>query len=97
MLRKTFKATLSNRRFRFRQQKTLPELYAEVDVDEGWCSVDPIINDRSQEFQAELLIHEALHVLAPEWKELRVLNVGKDLARLLVTSGVIDGSKKKKV
>jgi hypothetical protein len=94
-MKKDFRVTLNGHRYRV-AQVPLDDEYGRVDFDLGRISIDPSIGRGPLEGQAELLLHEALHVLAPSWKEERVLQAGKDLARLLVTAGVIDGKKKAK-
>jgi hypothetical protein len=94
-MKKDFRVTLNGHRYRV-VQIPLDDEYGRVDFDLGRISIDLSIGGGPLGGQVELLIHEALHVLAPNWKEERVLQAGKDLARMLVTAGVINGKKKTK-
>jgi hypothetical protein len=85
-MRQKFTATLRKKRYYFIVEGTEPDEYAAVDYDRRRVSIAPMVNAQKAEFRAEILIHEALHVLAPEWTEKRVLAAGKDLARLLSTA-----------
>jgi hypothetical protein len=85
-MRQRFTATIKGKRYYFIVEETQPDEYAIVDYDRKRVSIAPIVNAKKVEFRVEILIHEALHVLAPEWTEKRVLAAGKDLARLLNTA-----------
>jgi hypothetical protein len=85
-MRQKFTATLKRKRYYFIMEETEPDEYARVDYDRKRVSIAPMVNAQKAEFRIEILIHEALHVLAPEWTEKRVLAAGKDLARLLNTA-----------
>ena len=84
-----FSVTVGSHKYRF-EVVPLVGKYAEVDYDKFRVEIDPsVTTGRSKEFQAEVLLHEALHILLPKWTEKKVLKAGKDLARVLATAGVL--------
>jgi len=85
-MRKKFTATLKKKRYLFIEEEPGPDEYAVVDYNRRRVFIAPFVNSNDVEFRTEVLLHEALHVLAPEWAEARVLAAGKDLARLLATA-----------
>jgi hypothetical protein len=93
-MKKRFTASLNGKRYKV-IQTPLGHLWGAVEIEKKLISLDPEMNHRSDEAKAEILLHEALHVLAQKWTEKRVLRAGKDLARLLVTAGIIRNAKAK--
>lgn len=94
-MRRRFRATINKVRYRV-IETSLEKDYGNVDFATALICIDKAVTSGSKELQTELLLHEALHVLAPYWPEARVLQAGKDLSRLLVTSGVLNETKKTK-
>jgi len=88
-MRKKFRVTINGRCYRVVEKKLDGE-YGRVDYHLDRITIDSTMREKSKEAQAEILLHEAIHIIAPNWKEEKVLRAGKDLARLLVTSGVLN-------
>lgn len=51
--------------------------------------LSPLLKNANKRSRTEILLHEALHLIAPGWQEKRVTKAAKDLARLLRTAGEI--------
>jgi len=92
-MKQKFRATIGRKCYQFCFEEPEPDQYAVVDYTLRRVSIAPMVNDKPQKFRVEILLHEALHVLAPEWKEKKVLEAGRDLARLLVTAGEMNDCK----
>lgn len=88
-MRRRFKASIKGKKYTIAIESPQPGDYATLDYIDRRVSVDPSVNLRDARFRVEILLHEAIHVLAPEWGEKRVLRAGKDLSRLLKTAGEI--------
>lgn len=86
VMRSKFRATIKGQQFLFVVEPPGPQEYAVVDYELRRVSISPEAQNKDWAFRAELLIHEALHILAPEWTEKRVLQAGRDIIRLLITS-----------
>lgn len=90
-MKSKFRVTLNRKRYRVVKDSLEKEkLDGVVDFDLSKITIDNSFSKRSREAQAEVLLHEALHVIAPGWKEEKVLGAGRDLARMLATAGVLN-------
>ncbi len=54
--------------------------YGQAHIGENTIEIDTRLNKRKH---LEIMIHEALHILNPEFSETKILNQSKKLARVL--------------
>lgn len=81
-MRLNFTLKLGKRILRFRT-KLLKNEWGLSCHDDGLAEFHPKLHDRSKFFQTEIVIHESLHLLVPEWSEKRITMMAHILARIL--------------
>jgi hypothetical protein len=60
--------------------KKLGRAWGSANVDDKTIELDPALKGRKL---LEILIHEAMHIMNPEWSETKVINQSKKLTQLL--------------
>lgn len=94
-----FAIELNGGRFDVRTGESSPVLggvgcHAVVSESDRMIILCPRLHHRAKVFQLEILIHEMLHVLAPNMTERRVASQAKQIAAAIKRSGLLETTRR---